>query len=81
MDETGKIVELLELNKEWSRTTLRDAEFICVVFGWKNILDNHIRDIEGSLDGGMTWKTRYEDELVLLGKDIANSIRWRVKEE
>jgi hypothetical protein len=78
MDEGGKIVEMMGLDGSWNRTTLRDAEFICKVF--ENDKLTYIRKIEGSLDGGITWKEYYyEDELMLLGKEIALLMQWRVK--
>ena len=72
----GEIVELLD-DGEWSRTTFRDAYFICTSFGYDEI--KYIRKNEGSIDGGMTWKIRYDYELELLGKEIALSMQWRVK--
>jgi len=74
----GEIVELLDDDyNEWSRTMLRDAEFICITCGYDKL--KYIRKVEGSLDGGITWKIRYDYELELLGKEIALSMQWRVK--
>jgi hypothetical protein len=71
----GEIVELLG-DGEWSRTTLRDAYFICKSFGYDET--KYIRRNEGSLDGGVTWKVRYGHEFGRLGK-TADSFQWRVK--
>ena len=77
MNEGGKIVEILVIGTDtWSKTTLRDWNF--ALKGIMGYPPERMRLIEGSVDGGVTWKERYEDELVLLGKD-ARSMQWRVK--
>lgn len=78
MDEGGKVVEILIIGTDiWSKTVLRDWEFVFIQV--MNYSSDRMRLIEGSMDGGVTWKERYEDELILLGKD-ALSMQWRIKE-
>ena len=77
MDEGGKIVEVLIIGEDtWSKTTLRDWNF--VLKGVMGYSSDRMRLIEGSMDGGMVWKERYEDELMLFGVH-ATSMQWRVK--
>lgn len=78
MDEDDKIVEFLD-GKDWSKTTLRDVKFVCNVLRYSMI--GRIRYIEGSLDGGATWKEIYEHEFKLLGKGSWDLMQWRIKEK
>lgn len=73
----GEIVELLEKDRSWNKTVLRDAYFICASL--KQDESKYIRHIEGSLDNGITWKVRYECEFERIGKHV-NDFQWRVKE-
>jgi len=72
-----EIVELLAMNEPWSKTTLADAYFVCKAMGYDEV--KHIRRLEGSIDGGKTWKIRYMCELERL-KEGAYAFQWRVKE-
>lgn len=73
-DENGsRIVELLDPDG-WHRTTLRDVRFLASVFG-----EQQYRAVEGSVDGGITWLTRYNEELELLGKSVCDNMIWRIK--
>ena len=78
MDEDGKIVEVLCFGEYvWGKTTLRDWNF--ALKGVMNYPSERMRLIEVSLDNGVTWKERYDLELVLLGKDVVMLMQWRVK--
>ena len=75
----GEIVELLEEDGSWNKTVLRDAYFVCASL--KQDEAKYIRRIEGSVDGGMIWKTRYEDEIKeRLPIGAWDIMQWRVKE-
>lgn len=74
----GEIVELLEENGSWNKTTLRDAIFICNAYKYDEA--KYIRFLEGSPDNGVTWKTRYEDDLQRIEKHV-DLFLWRVKEK
>lgn len=74
----AEIVELLNRNEKWSITTLKDAYFICKTLSLDE--NKYIRKIEGSIDHGVTWKTRYAYELQLLGEEACKCLQWRVKE-
>lgn len=78
VDIGDEIVELLNKNNgKWEMTTMRDVVFLRNVYGEKFVFSRYI---EGSLDGGVTWKTMYESELNLIGAYVCKSIKWRVKE-
>lgn len=75
IDEGDRVVELYDPDG-WHRTTFRDVQFLENVLG-----KQQYREIEGSVDGGMTWKTRYEEEMLLLGIVVCEATIWRVKHE
>lgn len=72
-----QIIEVLVIGENiWSKTTLRDWYF--ALEGVMGYSPERMRLIEGSVDGGLTWKIRYENELARLGVH-ANDLQWRVK--
>lgn len=71
-----EIVELFD-GKEWSKTILEEAYRVCSIMKYDDA--KYVQKIEGSLDDGITYKTRYMNELERLKKYV-NDFQWRIKE-